>query len=151
MRLWGRVVSGSLLVFAVVFVIVAVAAPEARGVSLGAAAILVAAGLIGIPWIVRLFMSFTGDEDVLEKGVVGSATIASLKPTGWRDNRYYPIVKFGLNVELRSVTYPVEIRQTVDPELLARLVPGTQVTVRVDNTNRNRVVIDWRKSPRAAT
>ena len=55
-------------------------------------AISVAVALVGVPWIVRLFMSITGDVGVLE-----------------------------------------------------RLTLGTVVGVRVDPSERNRVVIDWRR------
>ena len=55
-------------------------------------AISVAAALVGVPWIVRLFMPITGDEEGLE-----------------------------------------------------RLTLGTVVGVRVDPSERNRVVIDWRR------
>ena len=149
MRLWGRVVSGSLLVIAAVFAIAGAAVPEARAALLAAAAISVAVALVGVPWIVRLFMSITGDEGVLENGLQGYATITKLQPTAWRYNRYYPVVRFGLSVELSGTAYPVEIRQTVAPDVLERLTLGTVVGVRVDPTERNRVVIDWRRPIKA--
>ena len=145
MRLWGRVVQGSLLVIAVVFAIAGAAVPEARAAILAIAAISVAVALVGVPWIVRLFMSVTGDEGVLENGLQGYATITKLQPTGWRYNRYYPIVRFGLSVEFSGGAYLVEIRQTVAPDVLERLAPGTVVGVRVDPSERGRVVIDWRR------
>jgi len=138
-------VSGSLLVMGAVFAIAGAAAPEARAALLGAAAISVAVALVGVPWIVRLFMSITGDEGVLENGLQGYATITKLQPTGWRYNRYYPVVRFGLSVELSGSAYPVEIRQTVAPDVLERLALGTVVGVRVDPSERSRVVIDWRR------
>lgn len=146
MRLWGRVVSGSLLVIAAVFAIAGAGVPEARAALLAAAAISVAVALVGVPWIVRLFMSITGDEGVLENGLQGYATITKLQPTGWRYNRYYPVVRFGLSVELSGSAYPVEIRQTVAPDVLERLALGTVVGVRVDPSERSRVVIDWRRA-----
>jgi len=145
MRLWGRVVSGSLLVIAAVFAVAGAAVPEARAALLAAAAISVAVALVGVPWIVRLFMSITGDEGVLENGLQGYATITKLQPTGWRYNRYYPLVRFGLSVESSGNAYPVEIRQTVAPDVLERLALGTVVGVRVDPSERSRVVIDWRR------
>ncbi len=150
MRLWGQVARGMLLVFATVFAVVAVVVPETRRQAVLAVVVMVTAALYGVPALVRLFSSFTGDEEVLENGTRGSATITSLKSTGWRYNRSYPIVRFGLNVEAAGV-YPVEIKQAVDPELLARLAPGTVVGVRVDPLNRKNVVIDWRQPIRAAT
>jgi hypothetical protein len=100
---------------------------------------------VGVPWIVRLFMSITGDEGVFENGLQGYATITKLQPTGWRYNRYYPVVRFGLSVELSGTAYPVEIRQTVAPDVLERLTLGTVVGVRVDPSERSSVVIDWRR------
>ncbi|MBI2903419.1 MAG: hypothetical protein HYY12_07520 [Candidatus Methylomirabilis oxyfera] len=145
MRLWGRVVSGSLLVIGAVFATASAAAPEARAALLAAAAISVGVALMGVPWIVRLFMSITGDEGVLENGLQRYATITKLQPTAWRYNRYYPVVRFGLSVELSGSAYPVEIRQTVAPDVLERLALGTVVGVRVDPSERSRVVIDWRQ------
>ena len=150
MKLWGKVVSGMMLVMAAVFAVVAVIVPEARSASIIAVILLLAAALFGVPALVRFFMSFTGDEDVLQNGTQGVATITYLKPTRWRYNRYYPIVSFGLSVNCGAV-YPVDIKQAVDPELLAQLAPGVVVSVRVDHLNRKNVVIDWRQPIRNAT
>jgi hypothetical protein len=97
-----------------------------------------------VPALVRRFSAFTGDEEVLVNGLPGSATITSLKTTRWRYNRYYPIVRFSLDVQARGMAYPIEIKQTVDPERLAGLAPGIVVEVRVDRENHKKVVIDWR-------
>ena len=145
MRLWGKVVSGMMLFIAAVFVVVSIFVPEARWASVVIVIILIVLARLGVPALVRLFSSFTGDEEILANGIVGSATIASLKPTGWRYNRYYPIVRFGLSVEAGGAAYPVEIKQAVDPELLQRLDPGVVVGVRVDRYNHKKVVIDWRE------
>ncbi|OGQ51274.1 MAG: hypothetical protein A3I10_02830 [Deltaproteobacteria bacterium RIFCSPLOWO2_02_FULL_57_26] len=145
MRLWGKVVSGMMLFIAAVFVVVSIFVPEARWASVVIVIILIVLARLGVPALVRLFSSFTGDEEILANGIVGSATIASLKPTGWRYNRYYPIVRFGLSVETGGAAYPVEIKQAVDPELLQRLDPGVVVGVRVDRYNHKKVVIDWRE------
>ena len=91
----------------------------------------------------------TGDEEVLETGTSGAATITSVQSTRWRYNRTYPVVRFGLRVEASGV-YPVEIKQAVDPETLARLVPGMVVSVRADRLDRKKVVIDWREPVRTA-
>lgn len=142
MRLWGKVVSGALLVFAAVFVGVGLFVPEARGACLGAAAVSAAAALLGVPLVVRAFMSVTGDEDVLEHGLPETATIMTIEPTGWRYNRYYPIVRFGLRMQTDGVA--VTIKQAVRPDVLRRLAPGAIVSVRVAPSDRRRVVIDWR-------
>lgn len=148
MTLWGKVARGMLLVCAAFFTVLAVVAPEMRREAIVAVVVTVAAALLGVPALVRLFSSFTGDEAVLASGTPGSATITSLKETGWRYNRRYPIVRFGLNVEAAGV-YAVEIKQAVDPDLLAQLAPGAVVAVRVDPLDRKRVVIDWRQPVRS--
>lgn len=146
MRLWGKVVSGMMLFIAAIFAGVAIFVPEARRESAVAAVILITAALFGIPALVRLFMSFTGDEEILVNGVLGSATITSLKPTAWRYNRQYPITIFHLKVEAGGMSYPVEIKQAVDPELLQRLAPGMVVKVRVHRENYKKVVVDLAES-----
>jgi Protein of unknown function (DUF3592) len=151
MRLWGKVASGLLLIFAAVFAVVAFVVPESRWESVGAAVISIVAALYGVPALVRVFSSFTGDEEVLENGTPGVATITSLQPTGWRFNRYYPIVRFSLSVEAGGVGYPVEFKQAVDPELLQQLAPGVVVGVRVDQKSHKKVVIDWREPIHEAT
>ena len=151
MKLWGKVVAGTMLAMGAVFALVAVVMPEVRQATGASAVLLVAAGLFGVPALVRFVTSFTGDEEVLESGVVGSATITSLRPTGWRYNRYYPIVKFDLSVEAGGAAYPVEIKQIVDPELVERLAAGTVLGVRVGRSDYKKVVIDWRAPIRTAT
>ncbi len=143
MRLWGKLVSGSLLTIAAVFAVVGVAVPEARNASLGAAAIAAAIALFGVPLLVRIFQSFTGDEDLLANGLRASATLTRIEPSGWRYNRRYPIVNFGLQVQLSGTSFSVLVKQVVDPDRLARLTVGGAVGVRVDPADHNRVVIDW--------
>ncbi len=143
MNLWGKVVSGALLVFAVVFAGVGLAVPEARAASLGAAAVYAAVALIGVLLVVRVFMSFTGDEDVLEHGSPETATVVTIQPTGWRYNRQYPIVRFSLRMQADGVA--VTIKQAVRPDVLSRLAPGAIVKVRVAASGRRRVVIEWRE------
>jgi hypothetical protein len=143
MRLWGKVVSGALLVFAAVFAGVGIFVPEARAACLGVAALCVAAALLGVPLVVRAFMSVTGDEDVLEHGLPETATIMTIEPTGWRYNRYDPIVRFGVRMQTDGVA--VTIKQAVRPDVLGRLAPGANVNVRVASSDRRRVVIDWRE------
>lgn len=144
MKLWGIVGRAFMLVAAAVFLAVAYGMPEARWQAAAAASVFIAAALFGIPALVRLFSSITGDEELLANGLPYSATVTALEPTRWRYNRYYPIVKFSLNVQAGGGAYPVEIKQAVDPEFLRRLAAGTVVDVRVDRTNPKNVVISWR-------
>ena len=146
MKLWGKVMRGFLLVMAAMFVVVTfIVPPETRLIMAVTAILLFAAGLWGVPALVKFFMSLTGDEELLANGIVASAAITTASPTGWRYNRYYPIVKFRLNVEPDGAAYSVDIKQAVDPELLAKLAPGAVVGVRVDRADPNRVLIDTRE------
>jgi hypothetical protein len=142
MRLWGRVATGISLVIAAVSALVAATVPETRPDAVLAAVLMTAVALVGIPALVRWFSRFTGDEHILENGTPGSATITALQGTGWRYNRRDPIVKFTLSVQAGGV-WPVDIKQAVDPDVLERLAPGAVVAVRVDPTDRMKVVIDW--------
>jgi hypothetical protein len=151
MRLWGKIASGMMLVIAAIFAVVASLMPETRAKSLAAAVLMLVLGLFGVPALVRLFMSFTGDEDVLASGLPGVATITSLEATRWRFNHYYPIVKFSLSVDAGSGVYPVELKQAVEPDLLDRLHPGVVVGVRVDRKNPKKVVVDWSKTIHGTT
>ncbi len=144
MRLWGKVASGRSLVLAAVFAVVAIFMPETRWQALGAVVLLIIVALFGVPVVVRFFLSFTGDEEVLATGVAGTATVSSLDPTRWRVN-HYPVVRFNLSVAAGRAAYPAELKQAVEPELLVRLAPGTIVAVRVDRENHKEVVIDWRE------
>jgi hypothetical protein len=134
-----------LLTIAAAFGGVAVVVPEARGAAAAAAALAISVAWFGVPALVRVFGSFTGDEDVLAHGTPAHATITALRSTGWRYNRAYPIVSFSLAVDLGGVRYPVTIKQVVDPQVLPRLAPGVVLPVRVDRGRRERVVIDWRQ------
>lgn len=93
--------------------------------------------------MVRAFMSIAGDEAVLEHGLPERATIMTIEPTGWRFNRYYPIVRFGVRMQTDGIA--VTIKQAVRPDVLGRLAPGAIVNVRVASSDRRRVVIDWRE------
>ncbi len=151
LRLWGKVASAALLLIAAVFAVISIVQPQERTKFATVAILLTAAALFGVPAFVRWFMSFTGDEDILATGILGSATITTLEPTGWRFNNYYPVVRFGLSVEAGGAAYPVEIKQIVDPELLERLASGKVVAVRVDRQDHKKVVIDWREPDPATT
>jgi hypothetical protein len=144
LKLWGKAARAMAFVIAAICAVVALFMHESRRDALIAAAILAALALFGIPALVRLFSSFTGDEEVLENGIAGSATIASLNETWLRFNDA-PVVRFSLSVEAGGAAYPVEIKQAVEPELLERLSPGSVVAVRVGRENHKKVVIDWRE------
>jgi uncharacterized protein DUF3592 len=150
MRLWGKLVSGGMLLIAAVFTVIAVVQPEARAKFATVAVLLAAAALFGVPVFVRFFGSVLGDEEILANGIAGSATITSIAPTAWSYNQEYSIVKFKLNVEAGGATYPVEHMQAVEPEVLERLAPGSVVAVRVHREDHKKVAIDWGEPGRSA-
>lgn len=149
MRLWERLAGALALVIAGVVGAIAVGIPEARREAALAALLAAGAAAFGVPALVRRFSAIGGDEDVLEHGTPGSATITSLERTRWSFNRRYPIVRFALNVEAAGF-YLAHVTQAVDAAVLGRLAPGAVVGVRVDPADRERVVIDWRQPIRAA-
>ena len=149
MRLWGKVAKIILVVIAGAFAVVAVVTPDKRWQASVAVIVALVAARYGVPALVRWFSSFTGDEEVLSNGVPGSATIIALEPTRLHVNDY-PVFRFSLTVEAGGASYPVELKQTVDSELLDRLAPGAIVGVRVDRENHKKVVIDWSEPVRGS-
>jgi len=103
-----------------------------------------------VPALVKFFISFTMDEELLANGAAANATITAVTPTRWCYNRYNPILRFRLNVVLDGAAYPVEIKQAIRPDLCATLAPGSNVRVRVDRSDRSKVVIDTREPIRIA-
>jgi hypothetical protein len=145
LRLWGKLVSAIFLIAASVFVVVGVLVPPARIAVMLAAAISLFVALVGAPWLVRVFSTFTGDEAVLQGGVPATAAISKLQPTRWSFGRYSPIVRFELMVNPPKGREVIEILQAVEPKLLARLKPGVVVAIRLDPANSSRAAIDWRE------
>jgi hypothetical protein len=143
MRLWGRVVGGSLFLFAAIFLLTGLLSAEARVACLLAAALSAAAGF-GAPQLARLFESFTGDEGLLAGGIAARATLTAVEPIGWIYQRRLPIVRFGLQLTTESGARNATLRQVVASEFLARLAPGCTVGVRFDALHPERLVIDWR-------
>ena len=69
MKLWEKVMSGFLFAMAVAFFgVTFIAPPELQLIMATTAVFLIAAGLLGVPALVRLFISFTGDEELLADG-----------------------------------------------------------------------------------
>jgi hypothetical protein len=118
MRLWGKVAKIALLLMAAGCALMAMFMPEDRWQASLAAIVAIVVAVFGVPALVRLFSSFSGDEEVLANGVAGSATITALAPTRWHFNDY-PIFRFSLSVEASGASYPV-----VDPKTDIEIVDG---------------------------
>ena len=81
---------------------------------------------------------------VLASGVAGQATIMGVSPTGTVINEINYVCKFQLRVSVPGRdTYDVETKETVAITSMGALVPGTQVSVKVDQQDPTRVFIDW--------
>lgn len=76
-------------------------------------------------------------------GVVGTATIASIRETGVLVNNS-PVLELGLDVDTSAhAPYQLTIRQRVPMHALGAVAPGTEVTVVVDPADRERLAIDF--------
>ena len=83
---------------------------------------------------------------VLATGKPGQATIMGLTPTGTVINEINYVVRFQLRVQLPGqAPYDVETKETVPITSMAMLVPGTVVSVRVDQAKPELVFIDWQQ------
>ena len=151
MRLWGKVVRVMLLVMAAVFAVVAIVMPEARREAFGAVILLIVVALLGVPVVLRFFMSFTGDEEILPTASRAPPPSHRLSRPAGATTVTIPSSTLASVSRRAAQSYPVEVKQAVDPELLDRLAPGVIVAVRVDRENHKKVVIDWREPIRATT
>lgn len=150
MKLWGRVVSGTLLATAALFAGVAVADPKARTLLVGVAALLILAALFGVPALVRGFVSFTGDEGVLRDGAVAWATIVSLRPAGGGTTATIRSSVSGFEWSWMVSCIPLRSSRRSSPTCVGDWPPGGAVGVRVDRSDRRRVMVDTRGPIRAA-
>jgi hypothetical protein len=145
MESWGRVVRALLVALAIGFAALGLSVAEARAAGLVASALCLAAGLAGVPALLRLLRSFLGDERLLESGVPGTATLLALRPTGWLFNRRDPVVRLELRVNGADGP-PLVLHQLVPAALLPRLAPGSQVRVCSHVSDPRQVVLDWRQA-----
>ena len=115
---------------------------------MGTTLLIVAASIvfsIGIAVVVLKQAGVFGPrKKVLASGVAGQATIMGVSPTGTVINEINYVCKFQLRVSVPGRdTYDVETKETVAITSMGALVPGTQVSVKVDQQDPTRVFIDW--------
>jgi hypothetical protein len=80
---------------------------------------------------------------VLQTGIPGSASITGLTQTGVYVNEN-PQIQMNLLVQLPGeVPYAASVKQIVPLMLLGRLSSGAPLSVRVDQLDRAKIVIDW--------
>jgi len=83
------------------------------------------------------------EQALLESGTPGQAMIASCNNTGILVN-FDPEVVLDLSVAVGGKPpYVIQLTTSVPEMYLSRLHAGSDVTVRVDPSNPQRVVIDW--------
>src|SRR4051794_39002154 len=87
---------------------------------------------------------------VLETGIPGSATITGLTQTGVYLNDQ-PQIRMNLLVQLPGeVAYAATHQEFVPLMLLGRLSSGAPLSVRVDQMDRSKIVVDWQGTGFAA-
>jgi hypothetical protein len=131
------------LVLAAVFVVGALAIPLVGAGFLLTAAIL---GFTGLVLIVIAFLvgrSAAATDRISQSGIAGQATITGLTQTGMYLNQN-PQVEIDLLVQLPGQPpYAARRKEFVPLILLGRLSSGAPLPVKVDQADRQKVVIDW--------
>jgi hypothetical protein len=115
---------------------------------MGTTLLIVAASIVFSVGIAAVVLKQAGvfgpRKKVLASGVAGQATIMGVSPTGTVINEINYVCKFKLRVSVPGRdTYDVETKETVAITSMGALVPGTQVSVKVDQQDPTRVFIDW--------
>jgi hypothetical protein len=115
---------------------------------MGTTLLIVAASIVFSVGIAAVVLKQAGvfgpRKKVLASGVAGQATIMGVSPTGTVINEINYVCKFKLRVSVPGRdTYDVETKETVAITSMGALVPGTQVSVKVDQADPTRVFIDW--------
>jgi hypothetical protein len=89
-------------------------------------------------------------DQILQTGIPGSATITGLTQTGVYLNEQ-PQIRMNLLVQLPGeVPYAATHQEVVPLVLLGRLSSGAPLSVRVDQMDRSKIVIDWQGTGFAA-
>jgi hypothetical protein len=98
--------------------------------------------------LVAIFMVFNrfrrGDQALLRNGIAGTATVLSVRDTGTTINRVNAVVELGLQVAVPGrAPYPARLETMIGRMNWGGVQPGTQLSVRVDPADANRIAIDW--------
>ena len=113
------------------------------GIFVVVAIIVIIAGLIAGRGAART-------DQILQTGIAGSATITGLTQTGVYLNEQ-PQIRMNLLVQLPGeVPYAATHQEIVPLMLLGRLSSGAPLSVRVDQLDRSKIVIDWQGTGFAA-
>jgi hypothetical protein len=88
---------------------------------------------------------------VLANGVAGEAKLVALTPTNTTVNDVNVVCRFQLRVDVPGrAQYDVQTKEPVPIHLMALLVPGSIVPVRVDQADPSLVFVDWPRGIRPA-
>lgn len=83
----------------------------------------------------------------IPNGIPARALIRAIGETGWTINEA-PVFSFDLEVHGEGpAPYPVTVKQMVPRMLVGAVLPGHEVSVRVDPADASRVAIDWSEMP----
>src|SRR3954452_7202536 len=117
--------------------------PFAGGAMVTTGAIFVVVAIIVIVAGLLVGRSASRTDQILQTGISGSATITGLTQTGVYLNDL-PQIRMNLLVQLPGeVPYAATHQEFVPLMLLGRLSSGAPLSVRVDQMDRSKIVVDW--------
>ena len=124
--------------------------PYAGGGMLLMGAIFAIVGGVLIVAGILIGRNVSAQNQIMQTGIAGSATITGLTQTGVYVNEQ-PQIKMNLLVQLPGETaYATNHTEVVPLMMLGRLSNGQPLAVRVDQMDRSKLVIDWSGNPMAA-
>src|SRR3954452_1627748 len=124
--------------------------PFAGGAMVTTGAIFVVVAIIVIIAGLLAGRNASKTNQVLQTGIAGSATITGLTQTGVYLNDQ-PQIRMNLLVQLPGeVAYAATHQEFVPLMLLGRLSSGAPLSVRVDQMDRSKIVVDWQGTGFAA-
>src|SRR3954452_2515791 len=124
--------------------------PFAGGAMVTTGAIFVVVAIIVIVAGLLVGRSASRTDQILQTGIAGSATITGLTQTGVYLNDQ-PQIRMNLLVQLPGeVAYAATHQEFVPLMLLGRLSSGAPLSVRVDQMDRSKIVVDWQSTGFAA-
>jgi hypothetical protein len=77
---------------------------------------------------------------IAEVGVMGTATVKALRPTGTTINEW-PEMDIDLTVDVNGFQSEVTHREAVSPAILPQLVPGATINVKADPQDHSQLIL----------
>ena len=142
-RLWLILTGVILLGVGAVMAVTLGGIPYAGGAMLGTGGLMALVGIILIVVGLMVGRSAKKTDQILQTGIPGTATITGLTQTGVYLNEN-PQINMNLLITLPGeVPYAASHKEFVPLMLLGRLSTGAPLSVRVDQMDRSKVVVDW--------